>query len=198
MPTPTLPAAKEFIAQIRALYAGGLNDAALWREIERAMRPFLVDPGLKARAQDWPATVESAPGVKNLLFYEDPDYGFAFNATVRKPNLVTNVHDHGAVWTLYGLIEGRETMYRFERMDGGSPDSGPVTLKQVGQSVIGPGDIDVVPPGKIHQEHAGPVRSISFIVRAKRPGTFPQHNYDLKTGAVMASTGPTQIPFALD
>ena len=47
-------------------------------------------------------------------------YSFVFNATVRKPNVVTNVHDHGNVWTLYGLIEGRETMYRYERTDGGT------------------------------------------------------------------------------
>ena len=198
MPMPGLPASKEFIAQIRGFYASGLTGAALWAEIERAMRPFLADPGLKARAQGWPATVEGAPSVKNLLFYEDPDYGFAFNATVRQPNLITNVHDHGAVWTLYGLIEGRETMLRYERTDGGPPDSGPASLERVGRSEIGPGDIDVVPPGKIHQEHAGPVRSIAFIVRAKRPGTFPQHNYDLMTGAVIVTNGPAQIPFALD
>ena len=197
MPTPGLPAAKRFIDQIRALYAEGLQGAELWSRIERAMRPLLADTELKARAQAWPATIEASPTVKNLLFYEDPDYGFAFNATVRQPNLVTNVHDHGNVWTLYGLIEGRETMYRYERTDGGPADSGPATLECVGRNEIGPGDIDVVPPGKIHQEHAGPVRSIAFIVRAKRPGTFPQHYYDPKAGTVSVTNGPVQIPYDL-
>jgi predicted metal-dependent enzyme (double-stranded beta helix superfamily) len=197
MAKPSLPAAKTFIDRIRALYAEGLAGAALWAQIEQAMRPLLADAGLKARAQDWPATIEGSPTVKNLLFYEDPDYGFAFNATVRQPNLVTNIHDHGNVWTLYGLIEGRETMYRYERTDGGPADTGPATLAMVGRSEIGPGDIDVVPPGKIHQEHAGPVRSIAFIVRAKRPGTFPQHNYDLTSGKVSMNNGPVQIPFEL-
>ena len=116
-----------------------------------------------------------------------------FNATVRQPNVVTNVHDHGNVWTLYGLIEGRETMYRYERTDGGPPDIGPAKLELVGRHSIGPGDIDVVPPGKIHQEHAGPERSIAFIVRARRPGTYPQHYYDLQTGAVSVTHGPQQI-----
>jgi predicted metal-dependent enzyme (double-stranded beta helix superfamily) len=136
-------------------------------------------------------------GRERLLFYEDPDYGFVFNATVRQPHVVTNVHDHGNVWTLYGLIEGRETMYRYERIDDGPADEGPAQLKLVGQHVIGPGDIDIVPPGKIHQEHAGPERSIAFIVRARRPGTFPQHYYDLVSGAVAVNHGPQQVVHAL-
>ena len=190
---PTLPAASRLVDEIRALFAEGLPEAQLWSRIEQAMRRLLADPALKERAQGWPATVESAPTVRNLLFYEDPDYGFVFNATVRQPNVVTSVHDHGAVWTLYGLIEGRETMYRYERTDGGPPDSGPATLEMVGRHSIGPGDIDIVAPGKIHQEHAGPERSISFIVRARRPGTFPQHNYDPATGAVTVTHGPPQM-----
>ena len=118
MEKPTLPAARQLADDIRALYAKGLEENELWRQIEVAMRKLLADPALKERAQAWPATVESAPTVRNLLFYEDPDYGFVFNATVRKPHVITNVHDHGNVWTLYGMIEGRETMYRYERKDG--------------------------------------------------------------------------------
>ena len=193
MEKPTLAAARQFVDEIRALYAKGLEQTELWGTIATAMRKLLADPVLRARAQGWPATVESAPTVRNLLFYEDPDYGFVFNATVRQPNVVTNVHDHGNVWTLYGLIEGRETMYRYERTDGGPADIGPATLELVGRHSIGPGDIDVVPPGKIHQEHAGAERSIAFIVRARRPGTYPQHYYDLQTGAVSVTHGPQQI-----
>jgi predicted metal-dependent enzyme (double-stranded beta helix superfamily) len=193
MEKPTLPAARLLVDQIRSLYAKGLAENELWSEIAAAMRELLSDEELKKRAQGWPATVESAPTVRNLLFYEDPDYGFVFNATVRKPNVVTNVHDHGNVWTLYGLIEGHETMYRYERTDGGPAEVGPATLELVGRHSIGPGDIDVVPPGKIHQEHAGPERSIAFIIRARRPGTFPQHYYDPKTGAVSVTSGPQQV-----
>ena len=119
MEKPTLPAARQLADDIRALYAKGLEQTELWGAIAGPMRKLLADPALRERAQGWPATVESAPTVRNLLFYEDPDYGFVFNATVRQPNVVTNVHDHGNVWTLYGLIEGRETMYRYERTDGG-------------------------------------------------------------------------------
>ena len=43
------------------------------------------------------------------------------------------VHDHGDVWTLYGLIEGHETMYRYARTDGGPADEGPATLEFLGE-----------------------------------------------------------------
>ena len=197
MEKPKLPAARRLVDDIRAIYANGHDERERWQLIEQAMRKLLADPQLKERAQEWPATVESAPTVRNLLFYEDPDYGFVFNATVRQPNVITNVHDHGDVWTLYGLIEGCETMLRYERVDDGPIDAGTAKLKMVGRHSIGPGDVDIVPPGKIHQEHAGPERSIAFIVRAKRPGTFPQRYYDTSTGAVSISNGPQQMPMAL-
>lgn len=197
MEKPKLPAARRLVDDIRAIYAAGHDEMRRWRLIEQAMQKLLADPQLKERAQEWPATVESAPTVRNLLFYEDPDYGFVFNATVRKPNVITNVHDHGDVWTLYGLIEGRETMLRYERTDGGPRHEGPAQLELVGRHSIGPGDIDIVPPGGIHQEHAGPERSIAFIVRAKRPGTFPQRYYDPETGGVTITNGPQLMPMAL-
>ena len=197
MKTPTLPAARRFLDEVRALYAEDLEETALWSRIQDAMGPLLADPGLKARTSDWPSTVESAPTVGNLLFYEDPDYGFVFNATVRQPHVVSIIHDHGAVWTLYGLIKGQETMCRYERTDGGPSDRGPATLELVGRTDICPGDIDAVPPGSIHQEHAGPEQSVAFIVRAKRPGTFPQHHYDPGTGDVKINHGPRLIPHEL-
>ena len=191
MTEPRLPAARRLIEGIRDIYARHADETARWRAIEEAMKPFLTDPGLIARAKTWPQTVESAPRVGNLLFYEDPDLGFVFNATVRKPNLVTNIHDHGRVWTLYGLIEGHETLHHYTRAkDGG--------LRHLDKTPLGPGEIDAVPPGHIHQEHAGPAQSVAFIIRAQRPGTFDQHQYDPQTGAATVTRGPVQIPHALD
>lgn len=194
---PTLPAARKFVDDIRALYAQGLDQETLWARIKDAMTPLLADPDLKKASKSWPLTVEDAPKVKNLLFYEDPDYGFVFNATVRKANSLTSIHDHGNVWTLYGIIEGNETMNRFERTDDGSPDEGPASLQQVGTGKIGPGDIDVVPPGKIHQERGGPTDSMAFIVRAQKAGTFKQHSYNAETGDVKVNRGPGLIPYPL-
>lgn len=193
MDKPTLPAARHFTDEIRSLYASGWRENELWQRIAVAMQALLADPGLRQCAQSWPMTVEGASTVRNLLFYEDPDYGFVFNATVRKANVISNVHDHGKVWTLYGLIEGRETVYRYVHADSSKADRGLVKLELTGRHVIGPGDIDIVPPGEIHQEHAGPIRSIAFIVRARRPGIFPQHQYNLATGTVSLNNGPQQL-----
>ena len=129
MEKPQLPAARRFVDQIRALYAQDLGPNILWSKIKDAMGPLLADPSLKKSSKTWPLTVEGAPKVKNLLFYEDPDFGFVFNATVRKANSVTSVHDHGDVWTLYGLIEGHETMYRYERSDKAPRDTGACTTQ---------------------------------------------------------------------
>lgn len=198
MNKPGLPVVSAFIDEVQALYAAGHEGDALWSRIEGAMRPLLADPELQDRAAGWPATVESAPTVRNLLFYVDPDYGFALNATVRQPGVITNLHDHGDKWTLYGLIIGQETMHRYERTDDGHPDEGPADIRKLGTHKIGPGDIDVVPPRSIHQEHAGDTQSIAFIVREAKPGTFRQHNYDPETGAVTCNNGPGQMPTALN
>ena len=61
MEKPTLPAARQLADDIRALYAMGLEQTELWGTIATAMRKLLADPVLRARAQGWPATVESAP-----------------------------------------------------------------------------------------------------------------------------------------
>ena len=60
-----------------------------------------------------------------------------------------------------------------------------------------PGHIDAVPPWEIHRECNGPHRTIGFIVRSQRSGTFTQYHYDIATGAVGAYGGPRQIPYAL-
>jgi predicted metal-dependent enzyme (double-stranded beta helix superfamily) len=195
MPTdrgPLLPAARRLSEDIRALHERGLEETELWRQIAAAMRNLLLDAALRQRAQSWPTTVGNSGVASNLLLYEDSDYGFVFNATVRKPNTVSNVHDHGKVWTLYGLIEGQETICRYERANAGS-DSKNALLRLVSRRTIGPGDIDVVSPGEIHQEHAGAECSIAFIVRGRRPGTFTQRQYDLTTGAVVTNNGPQQL-----
>jgi predicted metal-dependent enzyme (double-stranded beta helix superfamily) len=168
-----------------------LPEAVLWQHVAEAMQKALADPALRNAAQGWPDTVAGA-SVGNLLLYEDPDYGFVFNATVRAPNCTGNVHDHGTTWTLYGLVEGHETMCRYERLDGASSSPAP-GLRLVSRQSLGPGDIDVVPPGEIHQEVAGEGRSIAFIVRARRPGSFAQHQYDPVSGAASTTRGPQQF-----
>ena len=67
-------------------------------------------------SNEWPST----EGRKNLLFYVDPDYGFAVNGVVRVPGRRGSVHDHAAAWVIYGVLTGSESLERYERLDDGA------------------------------------------------------------------------------
>jgi len=55
----------------------------------------------------------------------------------------------------------------------------------------------MVPPWQIHQETNGDHRTIGFIVRSQRSGTFEQYRFDPEDGAISANGGPRQIPYEL-
>ena len=61
---------------------------------------------------------------------------------------MTNVHDHGPSWTLYGVLDGGEHIQRFSRIDDNPTEGGPAELKLNGEFDVVPGYIDVVPPGE--------------------------------------------------
>lgn len=70
-------------------------------------------------------------------------------------------------------------------------------ITEAGAEVCGPGDIDIVAPGVIHSEYAGDEKSIAFIVRSQRSGTFEQCGY-LDDGSRVVIRGPNQVPFELN
>lgn len=189
--------AQLFVDRVRALFAEGLEETTLWTKIGAELKALLATPELQAHTKTWPNTKVGNGPPSNLLFYEDPDYGFVLNALVKSPLAVTNVHDHGPSWTLYGVLEGGEHIERYQRIDDNAVETGPATLKPDGAFDVTPGYIDVVPPWQIHQEQNGDHRTIGFIVRSQRSGTFPQYRYDPETRAVSQYGGPTQIPFSL-
>lgn len=189
--------AQRFVDAVRGLFADGLAEEDLWTQVAVELRILLDDPALKAHTANWPDTKKGGGPPSNLLFYEDPDYGFVLNALVKAPGAVTNVHDHGKSWTLYGVLEGGEHIERYRRVDDNPTDIGPATLDPDGSFDVTPGYIDVVPPWQIHQEINGDHRTIGFIVRSQRSGTFRQFRYQPDTGGVTEYNGPTQIPFEL-
>jgi predicted metal-dependent enzyme (double-stranded beta helix superfamily) len=189
-----LPVFEQFVAQLRAIWeAYGDNQARM----ERA-RPLLAqlvkDPGLKAHSARWPST----EGFKNLLLYVDPQHHFAINAVVRAPGRTGSVHDHADAWVLYGVLDGSESLERYERIDDGSrPGYAEVRLASVTTGTQG--KVDLVPPHAIHAEQGGPTRSVAMIVRSQRlgEGTVLQRAYDPKAKTVVERFGPTQVPFTL-
>ena len=194
MPNATLPVFDAFIAALRAVWAGESDNR---RRMERArplLEHLLKDETLKAHSADWPST----EGYKNLLLYVDPDHHFVVNAVVRAPGRIGSVHDHAEAWVLYGMLDGSESLERYERIDDGSrPGHAEMRLSSV---TIGTrGNVDLVPPHAIHAEQGGPTRSVAIIVKSQPlgEGTVLQHTYDPKAKTVIERYGPTQISYKI-
>ena len=192
-----LPVVQEFVKRVRDYFQQSYDETELWRRVCADLELLLKDPDLKKSCAMWPDTKKGNCPPGNLLFYEDPDYKFVLNALVKTPLAETNIHDHGKSWTLYGVLEGGEHIQRWQRVDSNPRESGPATLIQDGAVNVTPGYIDLVPPWQIHQEKNGDHRTIGFIVRSQRSGTFDQYRYDTTNGSVQANSGPTQIPYEL-
>lgn len=188
-----LPAVETFVASLREACAAGLEGEARWRRCGELLSELLRAPALKAHAQAWPVGGFDGKKVDNLLFYVDPDYGFALNGLIKNPGGRAMVHDHGPAWTVYGVLEGNERIVRFA-VD--TDAAGTKSLRESSSLDCGPGDVDIVPPNEIHSEFAGERKSIAFIVRSQKTGTFRQLGFENGPDGAPIS-GPNQVPYAL-
>ncbi len=191
-----LPCVAEFVAEVRKMIESGMAEDALWPAVGDRLADLLKQPALRAHAKDWPETRLPGQEPRNLLFYHDPDYGFVFNALIKAPETSTFVHDHGSSWTLYGVLEGGEQVERLVREDDPKAPSGK-SLRVTDSNSVGTGFVDVVGPWQIHRETSGETRTVAFIVRSKRSGTFAQFRYDPETAVEREGRGPIQVPFSL-
>ncbi len=184
-----LPAFESFIRELRAVWASEADDRARMERAKPLLERLVMDPAVKAHSVDWPST----EGRKNLRFYVDPDYGFVINAVVRVPGRRGSVHDHADAWVLYGVLDGLESLERYDRIDDGrTPGYAEVRLSSITTGTQG--QVDLVAPHAVHAEQGGPVRSVAIIVRSKPlgEGTVLQNGYDPETKTVVARYGPTQ------
>ncbi len=112
------------------------------------MKELLEDPEVREASKGWPvsgfvvSSEERRAG--NLLFYEDPDYGFVINGQVheasRPQGEPRRAHDHGAIYTAYGLLDGHERITLYKRTDDGSkPDHAEV--EKTSDYLAAPGDV---------------------------------------------------------
>ena len=189
-----LPALETFIRHLRAIWS---EESENQRRMERAkplLERFVMEPTLKAHSAAWPST----EGHKNLLLYVDPDHHFVINAVVRMPGRKGSIHDHADAWVLYGMLDGTESLERYDRVDDGSrPGYAEVKLASVTTGTQG--KVDLVPPHAIHAEQGGPTRSVAIIVRSQKlgQGTVLQGRYDPKANTRTEGYGPTQVPYDL-
>jgi predicted metal-dependent enzyme (double-stranded beta helix superfamily) len=194
MSNSRLPGFDKFIADLRAIWLAETDDGRRMAKAKPLLEKLVMDPALKAVSTDWPST----EGRKNLLLYVDPDHHFVINAVVRVPGRTGSIHDHADAWVLYGVLDGTESLERFDRIDDGSrPGHAEVKLASV--TTGSQGKVDLVPPRAIHAEQGGPTRSVAIIVRSQRlgEGTVLQHRYDRDANTVVEQYGPTQIPYEL-
>ena len=189
-----LPAFEHFIRDLRMVWAEEREDRVRMERAKPLLERLVMDASIKAHSADWPST----EGRKNLRLYVDPDYGFVINAVVRVPGRKGSVHDHADAWVLYGVLDGQESLERYDRIDDGSA-AGHAELRLSSVTTGTQGKVDLVAPHAIHAEQGGPSRSVAIIVRSKPlgEGTVLQNGYDLDAKTVVRRYGPTQIPYEL-
>jgi predicted metal-dependent enzyme (double-stranded beta helix superfamily) len=189
-----LPELTAFIAELRSIWAAHAENKERMERAKPALERFVMQPALKAHSANWPST----EGHKNLLLYVDPDHDFVINAVVRVPGRKGSVHDHADAWVLYGLLDGTESLERYDRLDDGSrPGYAEIKLSSVTTGTQG--KVDLVPPRNIHAEQGGPTRSVAVIVRSQKlgQGTVLQGRYDPAAKTRTEGYGPTQVPYEL-
>ena len=188
-----LPAFEKFVQDLRATWAEQPDMEARMKKGQKLLEALVKDFPLREAAKSWPST----EGRKNLLFYEDPDYGFAINGVVRAPGRKGSIHDHAHSWTAYGLLDGTESLERYRRLDDGSKE-GYARLELQSVTEGKPGKVDLVPPFDAHAEQGGPTRSVAVILRSERvSGKVLQGSYSRENNTVRRIDGPTNIPYEI-
>jgi predicted metal-dependent enzyme (double-stranded beta helix superfamily) len=187
------PAFEKFVQDLRVTWAELPDMEARMKKGQKLLEELLKDESLREASKGWPST----EGRKNLLLYEDPDYGFAVNGVVREPGRKGSIHDHAHAWTAYGILDGTESLERFRRVDDGSKE-GYAKLELESVTEGKPGKVDLVPPFDIHAEQGGPTRSVAVILRSERvAGKVLQGSYDRESNTVRRIEGPTNVPYEI-
>src|SRR5688500_13995271 len=71
------------VAKTRDLFAEVAEQSQRWELLRPILAELLADPEVQAASEKWPVCSFTDGRAENLLFYVDPDYGFAINASVR-------------------------------------------------------------------------------------------------------------------
>jgi predicted metal-dependent enzyme (double-stranded beta helix superfamily) len=159
-------AVQKFILSARKLHAEEKDAAKRWEKMTPLLEELIADPAVKEQSKSWPAC-RQGDRAQNLLFYEDPDYKFVINGLIKDPKSRTQIHDHAHNWTLYGVLDGHETIERYERIDDRSrPEY--ADIRQTENVKVRPGKVDLVAPYQIHAEESGEERTVAIIARAEK------------------------------
>lgn len=190
---------ERFIRKTRALFAAESDLEKRWNALRPILAELLADPNVIAASKHWPDCVPANGRAENLLFYEDPDYGFAINGLTKgeaRHAQPARIHDHAHIYTLYGVLDGRERIIRYDRLD----DRSRLDYAEIRESsnlLVGPGEIDLVKPYEIHTEITVGERTVAVIIRSQKGGDFNQGRYVPEKNGYYESLGPRQTTCAM-
>ena len=186
----------EFVQGARSLFASEPDPEKRWEALRPIFARLLADPAVVAASKKWPDCRFVDNRVDNLLFYEDPDYKFVINALVTSAggfkNVTTTIHDHGDIYTLFGLLDGTQRIERYERVDDRSKP-GHAEIRKTFDSKCGPGEMDFVRPFEIHSDDTMGERSVAIIIRSERSDEIPVGRYQPEKNSCWEAPGPRQI-----
>ena len=195
-PSQSENAMERFVRKTRALFAKEPDLDKRWNSLHPVLAELLADPEVVEAARRWPDCVPANGRAENLLFYEDPEYGFAINGLTKgeaRHGQPARIHDHAHIYTLYGVLDGRERVVRYERLDDRSkPDH--AEIRESSNVLVGPGEIDLVKPYEIHTEITVGERTVAVIIRSQKGGDFNQGRYLPERHGYYESLGPRQTP----
>lgn len=184
-----------FVAKTKELFASEPDLDKRWQALTPILSELLADPAVIAASKNWPDCVPADGRAENLLFYVDDEYGFAINGLTKNASRTgrARIHDHAHIYTLYGVLDGKESVDRYDRLDDRSrPDY--AEIKLASSVVVGPGEIDLVGPYEVHTENTVGERTVAVIIRSQMGGTFNQGRYNPETNEYYESLGPRQTP----
>jgi len=192
----TQNALERFINKTRELFAREPELDKRWKALTPILAELLADPEVVEASKSWPDCVPAEGRAENLLFYEDPEYGFAINGLTKgqaRQGGRTRIHDHAHIYTLYGVLDGRERIERYERLDDRSKP-GYAKIRKTTDQLVGRGEIDLVKPYEIHTEVTVGERTVAVIIRSQKGGDFNQGRYVPEKDEYYESLGPRQTP----
>jgi len=185
-----------FVRKTRELFASEADPDKRWTALSPILAELLADPAVIEASKRWPDCIPADGRAENLLFYEDPDYGFAINGLTKgdaRQGGRTRIHDHAHIYTLYGVLDGHERVERYERIDDRSKPNY-AEIRKTLDVMVGPGEIDLVRPYEIHTEVTVGQRTVAVIIRSQKGGSFNQGRYNPETNEYWESLGPRQTP----
>src|SRR5437899_9947260 len=187
---------ERFVRKTRALFAQESDLDKRWNALRPILAELLADPEVIAASKRWPDCVPANGRAENLLFYEDPDYGFAINGLTKgeaRQGQRARIHDHAHIYTLYGVLDGRERVVRYGRLDDRSK-LGYAEIPESCEVPVGPGEIELVKPYEIHTEITVRERTVAVIIRSQKRGEINQGRYIPEKNEYYESLGPRQTP----